>query len=318
MAVVSTIDAAAMAALVDPGATLELVADGFGFTEGPVWHEDGSLFFTDVPNDTIVRWDRDAGARSWRRPAGIPNGMTRDPQGRLLCCEQSTSLLTRYDTEGGRTIVASHFGGKELNSPNDVVCRSDGTIFFTDPPAGRHPPHGRERDSPRELDFQGVFMLAPDAPEPVLLIDDMALPNGLCFSPDESVLYVNDTLRIQIVAINIAADGTPSNRRVYFQQPGSPPDPEALGREMHELGRVTRGLPDGMCADALGNLYCGGDGGLLVTDPSGRHIGTIATPAFVGNLCWGDPDWRSLYICACDQVLRLRMTVEGAPPAHPR
>ena len=128
-----------MAALVDPGARLELVADGFGFTEGPVWHEDGSLFFTDVPNDTIVRWDRDTGARSWRRPAGIPNGMTRDPQGRLLRCEQATSLLTRYDKDGGRTIVASHFGGKELNSPNDVVCRSDGTISSrTRRPAASH------------------------------------------------------------------------------------------------------------------------------------------------------------------------------------
>jgi gluconolactonase len=316
--VINAIDPAAIAALVDPDGMFDLVADGFRFTEGPVWHEDGSLFFTDVPNDTIVRWHRTTGARAWRQPAEIPNGMTRDPEGRLLCCEQSTSMVTRYDADGTRTVVASHFGGKELNSPNDVVCRSDGAIFFTDPPAGREPPHGRKRDTPRELDFQGVFMLAPDAQEPVLLLDDMVLPNGLCFSPDESVLYINDTLRIQIVAIDVAVDGTASNRRVYFQQPGPPPDPAVLAREMHELGRVTRGLPDGMCADAQGNIYCGGDGGILITDPSSRPLGTIATPAFVGNLCWGDPDWRSLYVCACDQVLRLRLRVEGAPPAHPR
>jgi gluconolactonase len=244
--------------------------------------------------------------------------MTRDPQGRLLCCEQSTSVLSRFDADGRRTVIASHFEGKELNSPNDVVCRSDGAIFFTDPPAGRHEPHGRERDSPPELDFSGVFALLPGSSEPTLLLRDMVLPNGLCFSPDESVLYVNDTLLMQIVAIDVAADGTASNRRVYFQQPGPPPDTAAMAREMHETGRPTRGLPDGMRADARGDVYCGGEGGIIVTDPGGRHIGTITTPAFVGNLCWGDGDWRSLYICACDQVLRLRMRVEGAPAAHPR
>jgi gluconolactonase len=308
----------AMEALVAPGAALELVADGFGFTEGPVWHEDGALLFTDTGRDAIIRWHPDTGARDWRRPAEIPAGLTRDPQGRLLCCEQSTSALTRFAADGTRTIVASHYEGKELNSPNDVVCRSDGTIYFTDPPAGRALPHGRVRDTERELDFQGVFLLRAGATEPELLLDDLALPNGLCFSPDESVLYVNDTLRIQIVACDVAPDGRLSGRRVYFQQPGPPPDPVALGRELAETGRIARGLPDGQCADARGNVYCGGPGGIWVTDPAGAHIGTIAVPAFVGNLAFGDADWRSLYICATGAVHRLRLEVEGAPPAHPR
>jgi gluconolactonase len=309
---------AALSALVAADAELELVAEGLGFTEGPVWHESGALFFTDVPRDAIMRWAPSTGATVWRQPAGIPNGMCRDPEGRLIVCEQSTSALARYDADGVRSVIASHFEGKELNSPNDAICRSDGCIYFTDPPAGRQAPHGRPRATPRELDFQGVFLLRPGCPEPELLLDDMTLPNGLCFSPDEAVLYINDTLLMQIVACDVAPDGRLSGRRVYFQQPGPPPDGAALARELSELGHVSRGLPDGMRADALGNVYCGGPGGIWVTDPDGRHVGTIEVPDFVGNLNWGDADWRSLYICASSRVHRLRLEVAGAPPAHPR
>src|SRR5262249_8636810 len=155
-----------------------------------------------------------------------------------------------------------------------------------------------------------------DAPE--LLLDDMLLPNGLCFSPDESVLYVNDTLRMQIVALDVASDGTTANRRVLFQQPGEPPDPARLAAEMHEHGTLSDLLPDGMKADEQGNLYCGGPGGLWVISPGGEHLGTLPMPAFVGNLAWGDADWRSLYIGASSDLYRLRLGVAGAPPAFPR
>lgn len=303
--------------LIAPG-HLEHVAGGFGFLEGLVWHESGALFFTDVPRDTIHRWSISGGVEVWRRPANIPNGMTRDPTGRLLSCEQSTSKLVRFEADGTRTVVASHFNGRELNSPNDVVCRSDGAIYFTDPPAGRSEPHGRTRPGPSELDFSGVFLIRPGSRKVELVIDSMALPNGLCLSPDESVLYINDTLLMQIVAVDVSPDGRTANQRMFFQAAGELPDPKRLAAEMQTYGAPQDLLPDGMKVDALGNLYCGGPGGLWVVNPSGEHLGTLPMPGFVGNLAWGDADWRSLYIGATSDLYRLRLGVQGAPPAFPR
>ena len=297
---------------------VELLADGFGFTEGPAWHEDGYLLFTDVARDTIWTWSAGRGAQPWLTPACYPNGMTRDPEGRLVVCEQSTSILSRYDASGRREIVASHYQGRELNSPNDVVCRSDGIVYFTDPPAGREGPHGPTRPGTAQLGFHGVFLLRPGESEPELLLDDMVVPNGLCFSPDERVLYVNDTLRMQIIACDVAADGSIGNRRVYVRQPGEPPDPFALVDELKRTGTLERGLPDGMRCDVTGNVYCGGPGGVWVTDPGGALLGVIEVPHFVGNLSWGDDDWRSLFLCASGSLFRLRLDVQGAMPAYPR
>jgi gluconolactonase len=307
-----------MRELVAPEARLELLAEGFGFTEGPVWHESGRLFFTDVARDTIWTWSEDGGAQPWLTPTHYANGMTRDPEGGLLVCEQTTSVLSRYDEHRVRSVIASHYQGKELNSPNDVVCRSDGIVYFTDPPAGREGPHGPTRPGTAQLPFHGVFLLRPGSIEPELLLDDMVVPNGLCFSPDESVLYVNDTLRMQIVACDVAADGSVLNRRVYFQQPGEPPDPHALGAELKATGTIGRGLPDGMRCDAFGNVYCGGPGGVWVTDPAGTQLGVLEVPRFVGNLAWGGEDWCSLFLCASGSLYRLRLGVPGAPPAFPR
>ncbi len=303
--------------LVAPDAQLEHVAGDFGFLEGPVWRDDGCLLFTDVRRDAIHRLDAD-GVREHVAPANIPNGMSLDLEGRLLVCEQSTSALARYSRDGTREVVASHYRGLELNSPNDVVCRSDGSIYFTDPPAGRSEPHGRPRESERELDFQGVFVIPADSDEVRLLFDGLVLPNGLCFSPDESRLYVNDTMLMQIVVCDVRPDGSVGPPRLFFQMPGDPPDPVALGRDMREQGSPSRGLPDGMKVDARGNVYCGGPGGVWVIGPDGAHIGVIETPAFVGNLAWGDADWRSLYLCVSKDLFRLRMLVEGAPPAFPK
>jgi gluconolactonase len=301
--------------LVAPGAILEVIASGFRFTEGPVWHEEGYLLFTDVGADAILRWDSERGAQTIRSPANIPNGMTRDPHGDLLVCEQATSTIVRYESNGTVAPVARQFEGRELNSPNDVVCRSDGIAYFTDPPAGRKGPHGIARPVP--LDFAGVFLLRPGSNTPELQCDDMVLPNGLCFSPDEAVLYVDDTRQRNIVAFDVRSDGRLSNQRLHFQQPGPPPDPQLQRAGLETTGAPPVGVPDGMRADALGNIYCGGPGGIWVIDPNGRHLGTIRTPSFVGNLCWGDSDWRSLYICCASQLLRLRMSVRGAPPSFP-
>ena len=304
--------------LVAPDAELELLAGGFHFTEGPVWHEEGYLLFTDVAADAIWRWDAAGAAQVWRQPANMANGMTRDPQGRLLSCEQATSHLARYEPDGTVTVVASHFQAKELNSPNDVVCRSDGCIYFTDPPAGREEPHGQTRPTPRELDFQGVFLIRSGSGQLELQADDMFVPNGLCFSPDESLLYVNDTMRRQIVVFDVEEGGSLRNKRLFCQQPGDPPDPSRLMAEFARTGTLSTGLPDGMRTDAIGNVYCGGPGGIWVIDPCGQLLGVIETPSFVGNMNWGDDDWRSLYICASKELYRLRMRVAGAPPAFPR
>jgi gluconolactonase len=145
----------------------------------------------------------------------------------------------------------------------------------------------------------------------------MTLPNGLCFSPDESILYVNDTLKMQILACDVHADGLVGPPRLYVQQPGKPPDPVALGAEMARTGTLGRGLPDGMKTDNLGNVYCGGPGGVWVTDPAGAHLGVLEVPAFVGNLAWGGEDRRSLFLCASGALYRITMLVDGSSPAFP-
>lgn len=304
--------------LVAPDAELELLADGFHFTEGPVWDaRTGVLLFTDLAGDTVWRWDDEAGrAREWRRPSNMANGMTRDPQGCLLTCEAATSLLTRTDDDGRVTVVASHFEGQELNSPNDVVCRSDGTIYFSDPPSGRALPHGLPR--PRYLDFQGVFMVPPGGGEVRLAVADFELPNGLCFSPDESLLYINDSLRKHVRVFDVRADGALENGRLFFQEPGELPDVAVITEELIRTGTVSAFFPDGMKADERGNIYTGGPGGIWVIDPSGRSLGVIETPYFVGNLAFAGPDRRTLFVCACSGLYRLRMKVAGNLVPHLR
>ena len=304
--------------LIDRDAELELLQDGFHFTEGPVWDaREGFLLFTDLAGDTIWRWDDEAGsAREWRRPSNMTNGLTRDPQGRVLACEASSSLLTRTEPDGRITVVASHFAGKELNSPNDVVCRSDGTIYFTDPASGRARPHGVPR--PRYLDFQGVFMVPPGGGEVRLAVGDFEIPNGLCFSPDESLLYINDSLRKQIRVFEVLPDGTLERGRLFQQQPGELPDGPAVTEELIRTGTIVEGMPDGMKCDERGNVYTGGPGGIWVVDPSGRSLGVIETPLFVGNLAFAGPDLRTLYICASTGLYRVRMKVAGDLLPHLR
>src|SRR5438876_257656 len=192
--------------LVDENAEVEQVATGFTFTEGPIWMADGSLHFSDMPADKRRRWHPDEGVTVLRDPSNKCNGMTIDNDGNLIVCEHVTSSVARET-------LATHYRGKELNSPNDVIVANDGSIIFTDPTYGRMPGFGLERE--QDLDFQGVYRIGPDGGEPELLVDDFVEPNGLCFSPDESLLYVNDTVPAHIRVFDVAADGSLANGRVF-------------------------------------------------------------------------------------------------------
>ena len=284
--------------LVEESAKVEQLATGFEFTEGPLWNADeGYLLFSDMPGDVIRRWWAATGeVEEVRKPSGMSNGLTYDAQGRLVACEHATSRVTRAELDGTITMLASHYEGKELNSPNDVVVKSDGSVYFTDPPFGRVPYFGVER--PQELDFQGVFRVRPDGGDPALLVDDFEAPNGLCFSPDESLLYVNDTARMHIRVFDVKPDGTVENGRVFFVEEASA-----------EMGE---GDPDGMKVDEQGNVYCTGPGGIWVISPEGEHLGTIRVPEKTANLNWGGPGWRTLYITASSSIYRVLTRTSGS------
>lgn len=186
--------------------TFEKLGTGFLFTEGPLWHPSGKfLLFSDMPGDHLRRWSAAEGVTTFRRPCNMSNGLTYDRQGRLVVCEHATSRVTRTEADGRIVALATHFQGKQLNSPNDIVCRSDGGIHFSDPPYGRAKFYGVER--PQELGFQGVYRVGADPKAPELLVDDLDRPNGLCFSLDETRLFVNDTARKHIRVFDVGRDG---------------------------------------------------------------------------------------------------------------
>ena len=286
--------------LVDPNAEVEQIGTGFTFTEGPIWNPAGQyLLFSDMPGDTRRRWDEQGGVREVAKPSNKGNGMTLDAEGRLIVCEHSTSSLVRMDPDGtgsGREVLASHYEGKELNSPNDVIVARDGSIIFTDPTFGRMPGFGLERE--QDLDFQGVYRIAPDGGAPELLVDDFAQPNGLCFSPDESLLYINDTDRAHIRVFDVSSDGTISNGRLFAEGIGT--------------GDLSTGeLVDGMKCDERGNVWVTGPKGVWVFAPGGEHLGVIEIPENTGNLHWGGPDWNWLFVPACTSVYRVKTKVSG-------
>jgi gluconolactonase len=222
--------------------------------------------------------------------------MTLDNDGNLLVCEHVTSSVVRERPDGTRETLATHYQGKELNSPNDVIVASDGSIIFTDPTYGRMPGFGLERE--QELDFQGVYRIEPGGGEPELLVDDFAQPNGLCFSPDESLLYINDTDRAHIRVFDVGPNHRLSNGRVFAANIGD--------------GDLAKGgLVDGMKADERGNIYVTGPEGIWVFSPEGEHLGVIKVPESTGNLNWGESDWKSLFIPSSTSVYRVRMKVAG-------
>ena len=282
--------------LVDENAEVEQIATGFSFTEGPIWMADGSLHFSDMPGDKRRRWHPTEGVTVLRDPSNKCNGMTRDDHGNLIVCEHVTSSLVRESPDGTRETLASHWGERELNSPNDVIVAADGSIIFTDPTYGRMPGFGLERE--QELDFQGVYRVPADGGDLQLLIDDFAQPNGLCFTPDESQLYINDTVHAHIRVFDVGPDHALSNGRVFAEGIGT--------------GDLASGeLVDGMKLDERGNVYVTGPKGVWIFAPDGEHLGVIEVPENVGNVNWGGDDWSTLYIPASTSVYRVQMKVAG-------
>jgi gluconolactonase len=291
----------AMFELIDCAAPVEQLCTGFQFTEGPIWNpKEQCLYFSDMPSDVRRRWSAAAQVEQVRNPSNKCNGMTYDGAGNLYVCEHSTSLLAMETPAGERKVLASHFGGKELNSPNDVVVRSDNTVYFSDPTYGRMPGFGLER--PQDLDFQGLYRISPDG-ELHLEARDFGQPNGLCFSPDETLLYVNDTTGAHIRVFDVAPDGSLSGSRIFAGKIGN---------------GVTGGMVDGMKCDERGNIYVTGPDGIWVIDPAGTHLGVIQMPEHAGNLNWGGANWDELF-CACStSIYRVKMKVRGNPVAYMR
>lgn len=288
--------AAALLDLLDPEAELERLASGFEFIEGPVWHPvRQDLIFSDIAGDRQYRWEPAAGATLFRRPSRMANGNTYDRQGRLLSCEHATSRVTRLELDGTQTVIAAHFEGRELNSPNDIVVRSDGAIYFTDPNFGRRATWvGVPR--PQLQPCQGVFRVDPATLTLTRLADDFGQPNGLCFSLDEQRLLVNDSPRGHIRVFDVQPDGSLTGGAVWAEVTGD-----------------GRGVPDGLKVDALGNVYCAGPGGLHVFSPAGEPLGRVRVPEQAANFAWGEADYRSLFIAASSTLYRLRVRAPGQP-----
>ncbi|AZO10714.1 MULTISPECIES: SMP-30/gluconolactonase/LRE family protein [unclassified Mesorhizobium] len=274
-------------------AAMERLATGYGFLEGPVWHPyEKWLVFSDIPGNRIYRRGASGEIELFRDPSQMANGNTLDRQGRLVTCEHATSRVTRAEPNGATTVLAAHYQNVQLNSPNDIVVATGGSIYFTDPTYGRLEFYGVPR--PQELAFQGVYRIDGDGARLTLLADDFAQPNGLCFSLDESRLFVNDTARGHIRVFGVEANGDLNGGAVWAVTEGHMP-----------------GAPDGMKIDSRGNLYCTGPGGIHVFDASGDLLGVIATPEDCANFTFGDEDLRGLYIAASTSLYRLRVRVPG-------
>lgn len=288
--------------LVDLDVQIERIATGYEFTEGPVWHpRNRTLTFSDVRGGSMYRWTEGGGAEVFRRPSGFGNGNTYDPAGYLITCEHANRRVSRTAPDGTIETVASHYEGKRLNSPNDVIVAPNGDIIFTDPPYGLRQPDGSFVGM--ELPFNGVFRVAAGSSELTLLVDDFDRPNGLVISDDGTRLFVADTAREHVRVFDVAADGSLSNGR------------ELVSQFRGQTGVVPPARPDGMKLDSRGNLYVAAntEEGIWVFSPAGELIGQIGLPETPANLAWGGDDWRTLFVTATTSVYRLPMKVAGQP-----
>ncbi len=284
---------ASLYTILEREAELEVLADGFKFLEGPAWHPyDMHLRFSDILGNSILQWSEAAGISVFERNSHMANGNTYDRDGRFLSCHHASSRVTCKDGSGNTRVIASHYGGKELNSPNDIVVKSDGSVYFTDPPFGREPKVGIPRQC--QLDFNGVYRWDPADDSLTLLTRDLNRPNGLCFSADEKLLYINDSPEYKIYVFDVASDGTISNGRLFAETRGDGP-----------------GVPDGMKIDSEGNLYCCAQGGLHVFRADGSWLGRLRSPMQVTNFTWGDADLRSIFLTGITTLYRLRTRVPG-------
>ena len=280
--------------IVDRDLALETLASDFQFTEGPIWHpREKHLTFSDIPASRMYRWSEDGGLVVFREPSNMTNGNTYDHEGRILSCEHASSRVTRTEADGSITVLASHYQGKELNSPNDIVVRRDGTIWFSDPTYGRLGGTGTVRDP--ELDFRGVYRIDPADNGLTLLSSDFAMPNGLAFTPDHESLYVADTPRLHIRKFGIDAAGALTGGEVFAESTGE-----------------GAGAPDGLKTDSAGHVFCAGPGGIHVYHPSdGTCLGVIETPAFCANFAWGGDDLRTFFLTSSTCLYRTRVKVPG-------
>lgn len=273
----------------------EKLATGFQFIEGPIWFaRERHLIFSDIYGDTMHKWSEAEGLTTFRQPSQKANGNALDKQGRIVSCEHLTRGVTRTEKDGSIIRLATHYEGKSLNSPNDVVIKSNGDIYFTDPTSGIvSDKAGKVR--PQELDFSGVFRVTPDGKTLTCITKEFTKPNGLAFSPDESVLYINDTTDKLIKAFDVLPDGTIANGRLFARLEGDKP-----------------GVPDGLKVDSEGNVYCSGPGpGIWVFNSAGAHLGTILPPEKAANFGWGGDDWRTLYLCASTSLYRVKLGIPG-------
>jgi gluconolactonase len=266
----------------------ERLATGFQFTEGPVWTSDGALLFSDIPASCIYRWTPEGGAKAWREPSGNSNGLTLDRQNHVLACEHGNRRVSRIEDDGTVTTLADRYQGSRLNSPNDIVVKSDGSIYFTDPPYGITPEQ-------KEQPHSGLYRILTNGTLE-LMADDFVLPNGLAFSPDESILYVDDSHYRYVRAFDVLSDGTLTHSRVIA-----------------DMDHPQPGSPDGMKIDTEGNLYVTGATGLWVLEPDGTCLGVVVTPEKPANCAWGDSDRKTLYITARTSIYRIRVQVPGLP-----
>jgi gluconolactonase len=297
--------------LIGRDAVLEKLADGYAWTEGPVWvpREGGFLLFSDIPNNRIVKWQEGHKPVDFLKPSGYTgsrtdfrepgsNGLLLDPEGRLVLMEHGDRRVTRYDfNTKTKTVLADKYEGKRLNSPNDGVYKSNGDLYFTDPPYGRMV-KDKEGFPERDLDFCGVYRLSRDG-KLTLLTKEMSKPNGIAFSPDEKALYVanSDPDKAVWMAFEVKADGTLGKGRVFFDS-------------TEWVKQKKPGLPDGMKVDKNGNLFATGPGGLHVFTPEGKLLGTLNTGVPTANCGWGN-DGSVLYVCADKAVGRIQTKTKG-------
>ncbi|HJN39789.1 MAG TPA: SMP-30/gluconolactonase/LRE family protein [Chloroflexota bacterium] len=287
-----------LAELIADDARIESIAGGFIFTEGPVWRGD-HLVFSDIPNGRLIRWDEEPGGpvvSTFRYPSGNANGNTLDRDGNLITCEHRGRRVALTAADGTVRTLVDNYQGKKLNSPNDVVVRSDGKIFFTDPPYGLIPTPNNpiEKLLESETGLMAVYRLDPDGTL-TLLADDYDRPNGLAFSPDEKTLYVDDTARRVIRAYDVDAEGNISNDRVFFSFQG---DTDFHG-------------PDGLKSDVNGNIWTTGPGSVWVISPQGDVLGRIRPPEHPANLGFGGADWKTIFFTAQTGVYRMPVKVAG-------
>ena len=269
---------------VPPGAKVEKIVSNCQFVEGPVWRKAGFLVFSDIPANTIYKWTPEGGREVFLNPSGNSNGLAEDSQGRLIFAQHGKRQVARLESDGTETALATHYNGKRLNSPNDLTIKSDGSIYFTDPPYGIN-------SSQEELGFYGIYRLTPTG-ELILLDKSLTRPNGIILSPDERRLYVNDSQAQKIHVWDVQPDFTITNKRLFATMTGS-------------------GAADGMKIDSEGRLYSTGPAGVWIFNPDGTVVDRIQVPETAANLNWGEDDRQTLFITARTSVYRIRLNSKG-------